>query len=1052
MVRRRIARSLPQPATRTPALATAIMSTATHQLIWFVEDSPLAARMAISALPSGFRHEVIVSGELALERIARGEVPSVMVVDWELAEVSGLDVCRAVRASRDEVALPILMLTGKAETKDVVAALDAGANDYLRKPYEPVELAARIKVLAKLQRRTTSLEAQLATTLRSIGDAVISTDARGFVQFMNDVACQLTGWAQADAAGRPLADVFKLLRESDRAIVGSPVDLCLREGRIVARSSHMLLVRRDGAELPIEDSAAPIRDAAGVLTGVVLVFRDISDKKAAEVERDRLLAQTRNAEQNLRATFEQSIVASALIEGSDLVFTFANPAFRALVSGRDVVDKPLLEALPEMRGAGFDALLHGVIATGTPYIGEEVPIVLAHHATGECGYFTFSYVAKRSPTGATDGVIVTAIDVTAQVLARQLQERAATAVRASEEHLRRAIDASQAGLWDLELATGHMDSDARAVALMGLPEGSAVTFDSGLRQLPVEDQDRVTSAINAAVSTGAPYRMEYRTGGSGGVPLQWVDSRAIVEPAADGAATWLHGSMIDITARKLAEAERESMIDALAAQPMLRVCVLRGPQLVFEMVNPAYQRQIGGARVLVGRPLLEALPELVGTPFAAQLLQTIETGEPFIDRESTALLDRGDGVLVANYFSIVCQPLRNRTGVIDGVLVMANDTTDAVKVREELQASRTQLQAVFQLAPALLALLEGPDHRFALANPRFRELMGGRELVGHTVAEALPEMAEQGFVGLLDEVRRTGVPWLGNEIWLKVARGADRAFEEICVNVVYQPILAAGNRVDTIFAHAVVVTDLVRAREASQRLEANAKERGEFERQLIGIVSHDLRTPLSTISLGTTLLIEREAIDPCSLRTLTRMKSAAERGTRMVSDLLDFTQARVGGGIPVLPAAGNLHTLVRQVVDDVSVTSPDREVRVAIAGDGHGVWDLDRMAQVIANLVSNAVKYSLPGSVITVTSETSADGVSVEVHNLGAPISEAALTRIFQPMQRATSQLENKARSVGLGLYIVKHLVEAHGGRISVTSSEAEGTTFAFWVPKHANV
>lgn len=243
---------------------------------------------------------------------------------------------------------------------------------------------------------------------------------------------------------------------------------------------------------------------------------------------------------------------------------------------------------------------------------------------------------------------------------------------------------------------------------------------------------------------------------------------------------------------------------------------------------------------------------------------------------------------------------------------------------------------------------------------------------------------------------------------------------------------------------------LARMRSAArlQALHRLGTERAAFERQLIGIVSHDLRNPLSTILLGTQLLMSGDRVAESGLRSLARIQTAAERGARMINDLLDFTQARVGGGIAISPAAGNLHAVVRQAVEEAAVGAPERAIDVSTSGDGHGAWDVDRMSQVVHNLVSNALKYGAPSSAIVISCLGDADRVAVTIHNAGTPIDDEAMTRIFQPMQRATSQLENRARSVGLGLFIVKHIIEAHGGQIAVTSTADAGTTFSFWVPK----
>ncbi|MBS1794453.1 MAG: PAS domain S-box protein [Acidobacteria bacterium] len=129
----------------------------------------------------------------------------------------------------------------------------------------------------------------LAVTLRSIGDAVIATDAAGRVNFINPTAERLTGWTSAEAAGRPLEEVLRLVSEDTGQPVESPFAGVVREGVVVGLANHTLLVARDGTEIPIEDSGAPIRDAAGKIVGVIIVFHDVTARRAAEREREALL-------------------------------------------------------------------------------------------------------------------------------------------------------------------------------------------------------------------------------------------------------------------------------------------------------------------------------------------------------------------------------------------------------------------------------------------------------------------------------------------------------------------------------------------------------------------------------------------------------------------------------------------------------------------------------------------------------------------------------------------------------------------------------------------
>jgi two-component system cell cycle sensor histidine kinase/response regulator CckA len=153
---------------------------------------------------------------------------------------------------------------------------------------------------AEVQARSeTVAAARYRTTLASIGDGVISTDAQGKVEFMNPVAERLTGWREAEASGRPLHEVFRIVNEETRATVESPVARVLREGIVVGLANHTVLIAKDGTERPIADSGAPIRIQEGETTGVVLVFRDQTDERRAEEALRQSEVRLRNTLQDL---------------------------------------------------------------------------------------------------------------------------------------------------------------------------------------------------------------------------------------------------------------------------------------------------------------------------------------------------------------------------------------------------------------------------------------------------------------------------------------------------------------------------------------------------------------------------------------------------------------------------------------------------------------------------------------------------------------------------------------------------------------------------------
>ncbi|WP_205960660.1 ATP-binding protein [Ramlibacter rhizophilus] len=227
-------------------------------------------------------------------------------------------------------------------------------------------------------------------------------------------------------------------------------------------------------------------------------------------------------------------------------------------------------------------------------------------------------------------------------------------------------------------------------------------------------------------------------------------------------------------------------------------------------------------------------------------------------------------------------------------------------------------------------------------------------------------------------------------------------------------------------------------------------ETAEFRERLIGIVSHDLRNPVAVIMLASSVLARWEQLEPAAVNKLiTRIQTAGRRASDMIRDLLDFTQARLGSGIPIGRKATDLHGIVRQVVEEVEIAHPERTFSLHHSGNAQGQWDPDRLAQVIGNLLSNAIAYSPKQSTIRITTDgTAADIVALVMENDGPAIPAEVLPHLFEPMRRASAELTNLNRSVGLGLYIVKHIVEAHGGKVSVTSAEGAGTAVRVELPR----
>jgi PAS domain S-box-containing protein len=220
----------------------------------------------------------------------------------------------------------------------------------------------------------------------------------------------------------------------------------------------------------------------------------------------------------------------------------------------------------------------------------------------------------------------------------------------------------------------------------------------------------------------------------------------------------------------------------------------------------------------------------------------------------------------------------------------------------------------------------------------------------------------------------------------------------------------------------------------------------EVQAHLLGIVGHDLRTPLTSIMMSASAVARDRELPARLRRPLDRVESGAGRMSRLINDLLDYSRARLGKGLPVHPVPSDLHAICRDAVESIRAAHPDRIVVFHGDGDGRGDFDPDRVLQALLNLLTNAVRYGTPGSEVTVTCRAEPGRKIVEVHNAGGPIARDVLPHIFEPFQRGDGA-GNTWGGVGLGLYIVKQIVGAHRGSVSVRSSAGEGTTFQVALP-----
>jgi signal transduction histidine kinase/DNA-binding response OmpR family regulator len=363
------------------------------------------------------------------------------------------------------------------------------------------------------------------------------------------------------------------------------------------------------------------------------------------------------------------------------------------------------------------------------------------------------------------------------------------------------------------------------------------------------------------------------------------------------------------------------------------------------------------------------------------------------------------------------------------------------RIRAVERAHAGRLAAIFRQAPVGIGILRGPDHVYELANDNYEALVGRRGIVGLPIAEALPELAGQGIFELLDGVRASGTAYVGRSRRIEVARGVGGATEEGWFDFVYQPMLDEDGAVESIVVVVTDVTDLVRARRDAE-VANSAKD------EFLAMLGHELRNPLAPILIALELIRVRRVVG--AERELAIIERQAQHLVRLVDDLLDV--ARIARGkIELRPERVELAHLVALAVEATAPLIAERRHQLLIETPAQGLAvDADpvRLTQVISNLLTNAAKYTNNGGRVRVCARAEDGQAVLEVEDNGIGISPEMLPRLFDRFTQERQALDRSRGGLGLGLAIVREIVQLHGGLAAARSDgEGRGSTFEVRLP-----
>jgi PAS domain S-box-containing protein len=771
---------------------------------------------------------------------------------------------------------------------------------------------------------------ELRMTLASIGDGVITTDARGRVAFVNDVAQALTGWTQGEAEGAPLETVFAIVNEASRKPVENPALRALEDGVIVGLANHTLLIAKDGTERPIDDSAAPVRDADGKVVGSVLVFRDVTERRRAD-------AAMREQDRRLRAVLE-SVTDAFFNLDRGWRFTYVNGQAEALLGRRrdELLGRNHWEEYPDTLGTTVEENYRKALDAGVMVSFENF---YAPHRRW--------YEVRAYPSA--DGLAVYFRDVSA----RKTTE---IELRESERRFRMLADAMPQIVWTAT-REGNIDFlNRRWTEFTGEPQ--TVGNEGWGPILHPDDSSEAFRRWAASVESGTPFEMEIRLLDRRRQAFRWHLMRTVaVRNEAGDIARW-YGTATDINDQKQAEEASRYLAEASAAL----------------------------ARV---------------TDYASTLQKVANLAVPhFADWSAVDVADERGG-------------LRR--------LAVAHQ--DAAKV----------------------ALV----HELMRDYPPDPEAPSGAHVVLRTgkpefIAEITDEMLVQGA---RDEQHLGLIRSLGLRSY-------------ICV-----PLIVSGKALGVLtfataesgrtYDHAdlALATDLARrasiAVENTQLYQA-LREADRRKDEFLATLAHELRNPLAPIRNSLQVLKMPRVDAGMAEKTREIIERQVHQLVRLVDDLLDVSRV-MRGKIDLRRERVELASVIARAVETAQphIDAQGQRLEVSVPPESLPLdADAVRLAQVLGNLLTNAAKYTEPNGRIWLTARREGDEALLTVRDNGIGIVPDMLPHVFELFVQADHATTKTQGGLGIGLTLVKNLVEMHGGSVTAYSEGlGRGSQFTLRLP-----
>ena len=843
---------------------------------------------------------------------------------------------------------------------------------------------------------------------------------------------------------------------------------------------------------------------------LVVGFTDTAAQERSQVEQALRESQAREQAARAEAEVQRQRFYDVLVQlpaqvatyhGPNHVFTFVNPRFSAFVPSQGLLGRPVREASQGAVGQQVFTLLDRVYTTGEPVHLPELEVVLDHPddaPTAKPLFVNATYLPLHDGEGHIYGVLDFSYEVTELVLARRQVEQLNQELETRVQARTRELDDQQRLLGQIlaqvpaAITTLRGPDHRFAFAndrYQQLVEGRVVVGQTVAETLPEVVEQGFVELLDNVYRTGQNFEgkgIAILLAPPGQPPVQhYLDFTYQPMPDEHGQTQGLLVFAVDVTeqvrARRQAEAlqaellataqrqalEREAFHNVFEQTPAL-VALLRAPGHRFEYVNPAYQALF--SKPLVGLEAAVAAPELVAQGFVALLDHVCKTGETYFGEDvpfTTAATDDQPAHTV--YFNFTYQAYRE-DGQIAGISIFAFDVTEQVLARQEREQQRQQLHDLFMQAPAAISILAGPELAYEFVNPNYQQLFPNRPLLGKPLLEALPELRASPTWDTLQQVYRTGQNHVDQSVRIPLARLQDGALEDIYFSYVFQARTDTQGRSDGVVVFAFDITEQVQARQQVQdlneelaaineELTATNEELNESNTQLtrtnvdldtfVYTASHDLKAPITNIegilnALRAQLSAEVQQ-DETVAQLLDMLQGTVTRFQLTITQLTDITKLQLAHTGPaelvqLAPVVKSVRLDLASLIDTAATA-----LTVDVAPDLVVSFSPANLRSIVYNLLSNAVKYRSAerSSHVWLRATYTPQAVVLTVQDNGLGMSEAQQRQLFGLFQRLHTHVEG----TGVGLYIVKRLVENGGGTITVQSRPDVGTTFTVTFP-----